>query len=265
MLSYCEVAILPDAGAGGVFRRHRRFAPALWCLRFLRHAIFRWPSASAQRTNPNRRQSARFWSSQEGDGIATGRLHAQAFPDGVPGSQPFEELLGAMARNGLVEIADTSFEKDGKRIDFRKVRITRDGGTLYATNGVMVPVPVEMDARPRKRTKTGKKAKAKKLAPKAVQASPPSRAVQPPKAAQPARIVQPGNADALMTVLKAWRLAEAKKLRIPAFRILTDKALQAIAQTQPRNAPELMEVPGVGLKLAEKYGEQIFRIVGSVR
>ena len=64
--------------------------------------------------------------------------------------------------------------------------------------------------------------------------------------------------------LKAWRLAEAKNKGIPAFRILTDKALQAIAAKQPRTNSELLNLPGVGLKIVEKYGTQIFGILSSV-
>ena len=59
----------------------------------------------------------------------------------------------------------------------------------------------------------------------------------------------------------AWRLAEAKLKGVPAFRILTDRALQAIAEKQPLSTRELLEVPGVGLTIVEKYGAQIFQIV----
>ncbi len=38
----------------------------------------------------------------------------------------FEELLGAMARAGLVRLTDAVFEKDGKQIPFRKAHLTRD-------------------------------------------------------------------------------------------------------------------------------------------
>ncbi len=183
---------------------------------------------------------------RKGDGVATGRLHAQAFPDAAVDRNRFEELLGSMARAGLVEIADTSFEKDGKRIEFRKVRLTRSGLEPEAAATVLVAAARESELRPRK----GKKRVANK---KSVRKNPPAA---PPVA---------GNASAITTVLKAWRLAEAKKKGIPAFRILSDKTLHAIAERQPRSTGELMAVTGVGLKIANDYGEQIFRIIGSVR
>lgn len=39
----------------------------------------------------------------------------------------FEEVLGAMARAGLVQHLDAVFEKDGKQIPYRNVRLTREG------------------------------------------------------------------------------------------------------------------------------------------
>jgi DNA topoisomerase-3 len=61
--------------------------------------------------------------------------------------------------------------------------------------------------------------------------------------------------------LRDWRLAEAKRREVPAFRILSDKSLQAIAAEKPLSIRELLEIPGVGARLAEQYGAQIFRIL----
>jgi DNA topoisomerase-3 len=61
--------------------------------------------------------------------------------------------------------------------------------------------------------------------------------------------------------LKAWRLAEARKKGVPAFRILTDKALVAVAAGRPRSNAELLGISGIGLGTVEKYGPEIFRIL----
>ena len=58
----------------------------------------------------------------------------------------------------------------------------------------------------------------------------------------------------LVDTLRAWRLAEAKKKRVPAFRIFTDKTLYGLAAARPRDEEGLLEVPGIGPRLAEKYG-----------
>ena len=52
---------------------------------------------------------------------STGKLHAELCPDSEMSRDAFEEVLGAMARAGLVQLSDAVFEKDGKQIPYRKV------------------------------------------------------------------------------------------------------------------------------------------------
>ncbi|RPH57099.1 hypothetical protein EHM82_02045, partial [bacterium] len=66
----------------------------------------------------------------------------------------------------------------------------------------------------------------------------------------------------LFEALKAWRKTEAQKRRIPAFRILTDRALTALAAQRPRSEVELLEVPGIGPTIVQKYGRELLGIVG---
>ena len=61
--------------------------------------------------------------------------------------------------------------------------------------------------------------------------------------------------------LRAWRLAEARKLGVPAFRILTDKTLHEIVERRPSTAAELLAISGIGIRAVEKYGRQIYRIL----
>ena len=110
--------------------------------------------------------------------MATGRLHAQVFADGSLDRRDFEELLGAVARGGLVELADASFEKDGKRIDFRKVRITPAGRQADQSTPVLIPEEIEVEPQPKKRKKGKKGAKREMVAPR--------RAPTPPQAASAA-------------------------------------------------------------------------------
>jgi DNA topoisomerase-3 len=63
-----------------------------------------------------------------------------------------------------------------------------------------------------------------------------------------------GPSAALVATLRAWRLLESKKKRVPAFRVLTNRALVAIAEARPHNAATLREVKGVGPKLFKSYG-----------
>jgi DNA topoisomerase III len=66
-----------------------------------------------------------------------------------------------------------------------------------------------------------------------------------------------GASAGLVATLRAWRLTESKKKRVPAFRILTNRALVAIAEARPRNAQALGGVPGVGPKILKTYSSQL--------
>jgi DNA topoisomerase-3 len=174
---------------------------------------------------------------QKAGSVATGRLHALVFPDGALDRRSFEELLGAMARSRLVELAEASFEKDGKRIGFRKASITVLGRESAASPELKIPLEGEAEA-PTRRTRKAKKKTARKAA-----TAPAARETS------------------IEAALKAWRLSEAKKKSVPAFRILTDRSIEAIAASRPRSLRELLQLPGIGPSIVEKYGAQIFRIV----
>ncbi len=173
------------------------------------------------------------------DAMATGRLYTQVFGDGSVERRALEELLGALARCGLIQIANETFEKDGKRIEYRKARITPAGQQADASTPILIPVEIEVEARVKKGKVSKKKA-----------------AAAPKKTRSKAAVEDP-----VEKALRAWRMAEAKRKAVPAFRILTDRTLQAIAERRPQTTRELIELPGVGLAIAEKYGAQIFRIV----
>ncbi|MEO8178599.1 MAG: DNA topoisomerase 3 [Deltaproteobacteria bacterium] len=66
-----------------------------------------------------------------------------------------------------------------------------------------------------------------------------------------------GPSASLVAVLRAWRLQQAKQMRVPAFRVLTNRALVAIAEARPGTTASLRAVTGVGPKLLQTYGTQI--------
>lgn len=69
-------------------------------------------------------------------------------------------------------------------------------------------------------------------------------------------------ADArLVERLRQWRLDKSKAKRIPAFRVLTDQTMYAIAAARPSTPGELLDVHGVGPKMVEKYGKQLLALV----
>src|SRR3546814_5596895 len=43
--------------------------------------------------------------------------------------------------------------------------------------------------------------------------------------------------------LRAWRMAQAKRKRVPAFRIFSDKVLRALAESKPQSLADLLTIP----------------------
>ncbi len=66
---------------------------------------------------------------------------------------------------------------------------------------------------------------------------------------------------ALVEELRAWRQAEARRLRVPAFCILANRTLEGIARARPRDERALLGVKGVGRKVVERYGAVILALV----
>ena len=190
-----------------------------------------------------------------GGSRATGRLHAELCPDGTLTRDAFEEVLGALARAGFVRIVAAVFEKDGRSVPYRKASLTASGDSLEPGDAPEFDMKLSVESLARKRK--GKKAAAKKTA-KRSKARKARAAVEPPKPARPAA----PHSTRLAEALRAWRLAEAKRRGLPAFRICTDATLRAIAERRPASTAELLAIPGIGIKAVESYGAAIFRLIG---
>lgn len=195
-----------------------------------------------------------------GEQKSTGKLHSQLFGGGELSRDAFEEVLGAMARAGLAQLADAVFEKDGRQIPYRLVRLTAAGRAAEPAAEVEFIMKDTIAGGP---SVAGRRRKRKKKEP-AVGKTSRKKAGEAAPAPKPR--ASGGAADSLVeAALRSWRLAEAKRRGVPAFRIFTDKALRAIAATRPKTAAELLAVPGMGISLVEKYGHQIYGILAKVQ
>jgi ATP-dependent DNA helicase RecQ len=71
-------------------------------------------------------------------------------------------------------------------------------------------------------------------------------------------------ADAgLLGSLKAWRLAQAREQAVPAYVILHDSTLGAIAAARPDSIAALGEIPGIGATKLERYGESLLQLLAA--
>jgi ATP-dependent DNA helicase RecQ len=167
----------------------------------------------------------------------------------------FEALLNAMLRAGLAQIEDAEFEKDGETITFRKVRLTEAGLEVRRTTPLsllisdgIVGVPSSSGAAP-PRNSSSKQTGA--------------RAKKTVKVGVSAEVGLSGADEALAARLREWRTAEAKRLQVPAFVVMHDRTLEAVAIARPANPKQLLDVDGMGPAKVEKFGAAILGLCGS--
>lgn len=169
----------------------------------------------------------------------------------------FDGLLDAMVRARLIEIEDAEYEKDGQVRRYRKIRLTTAGLDVRLST----PLPLllsdgvvdEYSSRVVPPSRRARKSPVAAQAPAQRQA--PSAAAPPPTP----------EAEAVGAKLKEWRAAEAKRLGVPAYMVLQDRALNAIALARPANPNQLLAIDGFGPAKLKKFGESILRLCGAAK
>jgi ATP-dependent DNA helicase RecQ len=68
--------------------------------------------------------------------------------------------------------------------------------------------------------------------------------------------------ETVLNALRAWRRDEARTRAVPAFVVLHDRTIDAIARQRPRSSAELAGVPGIGPAKLAAYGDAILRVLG---
>ena len=193
---------------------------------------------------------------------ATGTLQRNLNLVGKSGRDDLEALLDAMVRSSLIVIEEAEFEKDGESIRYRKVKLTETGLELRANSSVELLLSDGMveefsgsaPARSRKTKVLHGKTKASSAAPSAARG----------KAAVAVTVHLSAEDEVLATRLREWRSAEAKRLRVPAYLVLNDKTISALAFARPASPNELLTVDGIGPAKAEKFGETILELCKTV-
>jgi DNA topoisomerase-3 len=182
---------------------------------------------------------------KEREGRSVGQLHREVLGEDTLDRRTLDHILGALARSGSVRLEVAELEKEGTTILYQRVYRGRgDAPTALR----MVVTPERSSSRSRKRETRETSGTRGRTTRSRDAASAPS-----PMAAQ------------LERDLRAWRAAEAKRRRVPAFRVLTDRTLVAIAAARPTSEAGLLSVSGMGLKLVEKFGEALLEIVAQAK
>jgi ATP-dependent DNA helicase RecQ len=194
---------------------------------------------------------------------ATGSLQRSLDPSGRFTREDFEALLDAMTRANLIAIEDAAFEKDGEVKRYRKVRLTERG--LQTRNMAQVELllddgiaeefaGIETQKRARKTSKRDT------TPPRNATNRTKSQAERPAEEAVPQTLS--AEAEALVARLKQWRTGEAKRLRVPAYCVMHDRTLTAVAFARPTNLRQLLEIDGIGTTKVEKFGAAILDLCG---
>ena len=70
-----------------------------------------------------------------------------------------------------------------------------------------------------------------------------------------------GPDETLFEALRGWRSEIAREHGVPAYVVLHDGTLRAIAQLRPQSLEDLRGISGIGEKKLERYGAEVLRLV----
>jgi len=71
----------------------------------------------------------------------------------------------------------------------------------------------------------------------------------------------PAYDEDLYARLKSWRLERARADSVPAYVVLTDATLEAVASRRPEDVASLAAIPGIGAAKLERYGSALLAMV----
>ena len=172
---------------------------------------------------------------------AAGKLYTDVFPSQEVPRRTFEDLLGSLARAGVVHLQNASFEKDGKEIAYRVARLVKGQPDDSVLAAILMKEEIATED---KRVRNKKK--------------------EFPKGgvALDAKL-EDAASQKIEDELKAWRTAKAKEKGVPPYCVLSNQTLRNVAVAKPAADPELLAIPGIGPTIARTYGAEILKIVTS--
>jgi ATP-dependent DNA helicase RecQ len=219
----------------------------------------------------------------EGRSTSTGKLFTELKL--MKDRSEFDTLLDALARAGLITIANDTFRSsEGKEITYKKATITHEGRDPDEKTLDTVWIRGSVSGGGKKRS--AKKASGAKVRPMAgrstdgwksvpFQASSPrverqgtlagvsaSAVPAKPKAVAPAvaAVELTEGQRVVEERLKHWRRAEAALAGLPSFFVFSDTVLRNIVLAGPMSLAELQQVKGVGPDKVERFGAKVVEL-----
>jgi len=185
-----------------------------------------------------------------GPSRSTGKLFTELSNGALRGTpagrerRTFDTLLDALTRAGLLLVTqDTFTNPEGSLITYKKAALTYEGLEAASTGKLHTPDLLLKDTMeaPAPATKTRARSAAKAVKQDRATAYTPSQ-------------------KSLEIRLREWRKAEAAKTGKPAFLVFSDNVLNAIVLGRPNTLPELLQLPGIGPRIADVYGASILSL-----
>jgi ATP-dependent DNA helicase RecQ len=210
-------------------------------------------------TTEENRQLRAILRALEGQTRATGKLHTElsnAELRNTPAADRkiFDTLLDALTRAGLITLnQDQWTNPEGNLITFKKAALTHEGRTL---TGPLPPDLLLKHSSANMTTSSRRKNSGKSPSPK------PSKASQKSERDQ-TTAAYTAEQKSLEASLRNWRKAEAAKTGKPAFMVFSDAVLNAIILARPTTIPSLLQISGVGPRIADIYGADIIALCRS--
>jgi RecQ family ATP-dependent DNA helicase len=175
-------------------------------------------------------------------GMGTGKLYSAACPGSSFTRSEFEAILRSLARADIIDLTEQSFEKGNDTIRYLKAELTHKGYSFNPkdTSSISITWHGHQDKSHVETARSSKKHEVK------VVRRPATGLNENPE---------------LHAQLKKWRVTEAKRHGLPAFRIFSNRVLENLSSEIPTTHDELLRVEGVGPRFDEKYGNEIIKIV----
>ncbi len=183
---------------------------------------------------------------------ATGALQRSVDPAGRLSRDEFARLLDAMVRSRVLAIEDAEYEKDGEVRRFRKVRMTEMGLNVREASRIELLISDGLVLEFRGKAPEPERTRKTKARVKAGNG----------KKETSERLSLSMQGEMLAARLREWRTGEAKKLRVPAYCVLHDRTLTAVALARPKDPRQLLEIDGIGQAKVEKFGAAILGMCG---
>jgi ATP-dependent DNA helicase RecQ len=203
-------------------------------------------NAAHQPTEQEKKWLRQILSALESRSTSTGKLFTDLHL--TKARDDFDILLDALARTGLITITNDTFRTpEGIDRTYKKAAITHDGhdpddrtlDTVYIRGSLSAAPSKKKSSKPASRGSGGDQGSHGQ--------------------GEGSGVLTP-EAEALFTQLRAWRTETARPTKTPAFLILSDAVLRAIATQAPQNLTALNTISGIGPSKVDKYGAALIAL-----